>query len=58
MVVYYNKKDMVSFGNFLLSQERTKSVTDHPDLPEEILQDRLASVSHADFTNWKSKQGK
>jgi len=44
MITYYNKKDLVSFGNYLLSKERTETIwTDHE-------QDQ---VYHADIENWK-----
>ena len=46
MVTYYNKKDLVSFGNYLLSEER-KSIT------SDINQ---TSVTHADICNWKDKK--
>lgn len=43
MVTYFNKKDLVSFGNYLLSEQRKK-------LTSEINQD---NVTHADVENWK-----
>jgi len=46
LVTYYNKKDLVSFGNYLLSKERNESV-------DELNKD---GVTHADVENWKAKQ--
>ena len=42
MVTYYNKKDLVSLGNYLLSEERRNRTS-------ELSQD---SVTHADIENW------
>ena len=51
MVTYFNKKDLVSFGNYLLSDERRELYKNHPELSEH-LEERLATVSHADIENW------
>lgn len=49
------EKDLVSFGDYLLSSERRKLYEEHPMFPEgEALEQRLAQVNHADFENWKS----
>lgn len=50
MVVSYNKKDMVSFGNYLLSPERTKR-KEQSTFP-------VDQVSHADFENWEHLKSK
>ena len=53
MVTYFNKKDLVSFGNYLGSDERRKLYEDHPENERlEPVEDRLKEVSHADFENW------
>ena len=46
MVTYFNRKDLVSFGNYLLSPERNESV-------DELNKEH---VTHADVENWKAKQ--
>ncbi len=46
MVTYYNEKDLVSFGKYLLSDERNSKITG----------DR-SEVYHADIENWKYELG-
>jgi hypothetical protein len=44
MITYYNKKDLVSFGNYLLSEARKETIwPDH----------ETTQVYHADIENWK-----
>lgn len=55
MVVYFNKKDLVKFGQYLLSEERTKRITEntHPNLAP--VNDRLKVVHHSDVENFLAK---
>tara|TARA_R110001592_G_C13189769_1_gene752254 strand:- start:1121 stop:1276 length:156 start_codon:yes stop_codon:yes gene_type:complete len=46
MVTYFNKKDLVSFGKYLLSERRKSRVS-------EINQDK---VTHADIENWLEEE--
>lgn len=55
-IYYFSKEDMVSFGNYLLSEERKKMIMEHPELNEEQKQNSLNSVSDADVKNWFEKQ--
>ena len=62
MVTYFNKKDMVSFGSYLLSEKR-KSMIENSYLEDTKgienplpLEDRLNMVTHADVENWMLKQ--
>jgi RimJ/RimL family protein N-acetyltransferase len=58
MVTYFNKKDLVEFGNYLYSEEREKSfihtsaqaAVDGIDLISSW--DRLRTVTHADVCNF------
>lgn len=52
---YFTKKEIVSFGNYLLSKEREDLVLSHPVLKDPT---RLREVSHADIENWKFRNGK
>lgn len=55
MVTYYNRKDLISFGKYLLSKERTDLIVQ--STPEGLdVNDRLKEVYHADIENWKAKQ--
>lgn len=60
MVLYFNKKDMVEFGEFLLSDERKKQIQknyndDVKERKENIVpvEERLKGVTHCDVENWK-----
>ncbi len=52
------RKHLISFGNYLLSDERRKSFEQHSELGTTNIEERLKEVHHADVENWKSKQTK
>lgn len=60
MVTYFNRKDLVSFGNYLLSEKRKTRIIDaHKsakeegmNLPDEPDPQQFETVNHADFWNW------
>lgn len=52
---YFTKDEMVSFGNYLLSEERTKAKMQHPDFNPEQKEESLKQVTHADLSNWFDK---
>jgi hypothetical protein len=62
MVTYFNKKDLVEFGNYLFSEEREKSFS-HTTVAAEMdgidmipTYDRLRTVTHADVCNFIDMQ--
>jgi hypothetical protein len=50
----YSKKELIAFGNYLLSQIRTARVKKHPAIKHSV-RERLQSVSDADFSNWEDQ---
>lgn len=54
MVTYFNKKDLVDFGNYLLSEERKRLFENHPE-PVGTLEERLSKVHHSDIENFLEK---
>ena len=54
MVTYYNKKDLISFGQYLLSQERIGRFKNNPNFPnDKLIAERMGEVHHSDVENWK-----
>ena len=53
MVMYFTEEDLVSFGQYLLSDERREMI-ERASIGEtqDILQDRLKNVSNLDLANW------
>jgi len=52
MVTYYNKTDLTSFGEYLLSERRKRSLFNVEDR-EDVYPNK---VYHADFENWLEEQ--
>ena len=55
MVLYFNKKDLIKFGNYLLSDERKELIFSHPDKSIDAKGEALKTVSRADFENFMKK---
>ena len=62
MVTYFNKKDLVDFGNWMFSEERERSFS-HTTVAAEMdgidmipTYDRLRTVTHADVCNFIDMQ--
>lgn len=58
MVTTFNRKDLISFGKYLLSTERRELFLNHPNtdkLPQS-LEERLEQVHHSDIENWAINQ--
>ncbi|MEM9836162.1 MAG: hypothetical protein AAF828_06655 [Bacteroidota bacterium] len=62
MVTYFNRKDLISFGQYLMSQERRnrfeaaykEAIRSDFDIPP--TEERLRHVHHADVENWMKDQ--
>jgi hypothetical protein len=63
MVTYFNRKDLVSFGSYLLSENRKSRFVESYE--EAIrsgvrnplsVEESLANVHHADVENWLEEQ--
>lgn len=52
MVTQFNRKDLIEFGQYLLSPERRERFSNHPQLGPETLEQRLSNVNHADIENF------
>ena len=52
----FTRTDLVSFGNYLLSNERKELFESHPDLGSENLEERLSEVNHSDIENWNASK--
>ena len=59
MVTYFNRKDMVSFGSYLLSEKRKARINAsyEQEIKEGVknplpISNRIESVHHADIQNW------
>ncbi len=53
MVVYYDENDLVSFGNYMLSEARKKSITENPEITNSPTRKMLLqAVTNFDLGNW------
>lgn len=53
----FTLEELISFGEYLLSDERTKAIVEHPDAAKMApVADRLKQVHDADVENWKEKR--
>jgi len=56
MVTYFNESDLVSFGEYLLSKERTDLILSNYKEGDSVSkEERLSQVYHADIENWRFK---
>jgi hypothetical protein len=56
MKTYFEESDLISFGRYLLSEERTKRITNNETPGDSVpIKERLQEVYHADYENWKEE---
>lgn len=52
MVVFFTEEDLVSFGEYMMSDQRRKMYEEHPELKNEDIEEKLKNVNNADLANW------
>lgn len=52
MVIFFTEEDLVSFGEYMMSDQRRKLYEEHPEIGSENIEERLKSVHNADLANW------
>ena len=52
MVIFFTEEDLVSFGEYLLSDERKQKLEENWPDTSEILESNLKKVHDADLANW------
>ena len=64
MVTYFNRKDLVSFGSYLLSEKRKARFLEKYEnaikegATPEFIEDHSSQVWHADIENWMDEKRK
>ena len=58
MNINFNRGDLVSFGEFLLSESRRERFANSETEASLPLEERLSMVHHADVENWLEERGK
>jgi len=49
----FTKEDIISFGQYMVSEERTQNIINHPNAANMApVEDRLKQVHDADYANW------
>lgn len=56
MVTYFNKKDLVKFGEYLLSDERKARMKLSSKTNSLTYKETMKNVYHADIENWLGKK--
>lgn len=49
----YTEADLVSFGAYMVSRQRTKMILEHPGTRDEQKLETIRTVTDADIQNWK-----
>ena len=51
MIIFFDEDDLISFGNFMISEERKQTIL-QADVTDEIKQDALSGVTPFDYESW------
>jgi hypothetical protein len=55
MITLFDERDLVSFGSYMISEERRKSIENNPEITRKEDKDRILKVvTQFDFNNWLS----
>lgn len=46
------EQSLISFGAYMISDERRKLYAKHPELGDTNLEERLSKINHCDVQNW------
>lgn len=52
MITLFSEEDVLSFGQYMISEERSKSILEAEELTDEEKQEILKSVTPFDYNNW------
>jgi len=52
MIIYFTEEDLITFGEYMVSPQRTQIVRDQPNPDGIEFKKRLAQVYESDLTNW------
>lgn len=52
MITFFDEQDLISFGNYMLSEERKQSILEVPNVSEEIKKEALQAVTPFDYGMW------
>lgn len=54
MVVFFEENDLISFGTFLLSEERKVLYKESPEMDQTKLDEYLSQVNNLDLQLWST----
>ena len=52
MVMFFTEQDLVSFGEYMISEVRERSINNFPNMSDEERSERLNNVTNLDLNNW------
>lgn len=52
MVTFFEQEDLISFGDYMISEERKQSILQSEGVSDKIKQQALLGVTPFDYENW------